>query len=64
MSRRKPEPVGLYSLRCETCGAYLVPTGGAFLACPAGHGRLHVEQPERPEVDEASLFDPEELEAQ
>lgn len=44
--RRKTdtEP-NLFSMRCETCGSYLVPTPSSYLACPNGHGKLQTEGP-------------------
>lgn len=44
--QREREAPSLFSLKCEECGKYLVRVpSGAYVTCPDGHGRLHVEQP-------------------
>lgn len=41
--RRDPGP-DLYSLRCESCGRYLVRSeSGQYLQCPEGHGKLQLD---------------------
>ncbi len=46
-SKRKvrDEEPGLFSLRCEQCGEYLISTTSGYLCCPMGHGRLQIDAP-------------------
>lgn len=41
--RRRDTSPDLFSPRCGECGAALVTTASGFVTCPAGHGRLVVE---------------------
>jgi hypothetical protein len=43
--KRKPVYAGLFDLRCEECGEYLIRTESGYLSCPMGHGKLVEEQP-------------------
>jgi hypothetical protein len=44
MARRRTQTgPDLFTLRCATCGAYLRRTESGYLACPNGHGKLHVD---------------------
>ena len=44
--RRKGTSGDLFTLRCDTCGKPLARTSGDYLACPDGHGGLHLAAPD------------------
>jgi hypothetical protein len=46
--RRRDTGPGLFDLRCEACGHYLVRTPSGYLACPKGHGKLQQEEAPEP----------------
>lgn len=43
MGKRRAQGPDLFTPRCETCNRPMIRTESGFLACPMGHGKLHVE---------------------